>query len=231
MGGMGFRKVVATLATVSASVLLSACFDLSQKVTIDRYGGGHYEVAITAQGLLGDAIKDKHDTVADLKRNNVKSRTVERNGFVTQYATMDFKSFSDLKLSDESLSLTNHGGTLFGIGPSRVTFRRTFLVDRAKKENAPARTTEDDRFGTELAQTMFGGHTYVFSVSVPGSIERASSMRVGNTIIRPDITGDYWSHTVTWRMPLYTMLQAKVLRFEVDFSAYGSFSDAQSLPE
>jgi len=49
--------------------------------------------------------------------------------------------------------------------------------------------------------------------------------------MRPDDTGDYWSHTVIWRMPLYTMLQAKLLLFEVDPSAYGFFPDAQSLPE
>src|SRR5262249_12595100 len=146
--------------------------------------------------------------------------------------TMDFKSLSELKLSDESLSLTNRGGSFFGLGPSRVTFRRTFLVDRAKKENAPAHGDDsDERFGTELAQTMFGDHTYVFSVAVPGSVERASTIRAGQTTIRPEVSGDYWSHTVTWRMPLYAMLQAKVLRFEVDFSAYGAFADAQSLPE
>lgn len=216
---------------VLLSLPLAGCFDLSQKLTLDRSGAGRYEIAITAQGLLGEAIRDKHGALADLRHNNVVTRTVEKNGSVTQLATMNFRSLSDLKLSDEAVSLTNHGASWFGLGPSHVSFRRTLLVDRARRENAPRSGAGDERFGTELAQTMFGDHTYVFSVTLPGSVDRALPLHIGRTTVTPEVAGNYWGHTVTWRMPLYTMLQAKLLRFEVDFSAYGSFPDAQSLPE
>ena len=76
---------------------------------------------------------------------------------------------------------------------------------------------------------MFGDHTYVFSVTVPGSVESASPVKIGHTIIRPQIGKQDLSATVTWRMPLYTLLQAKVVSFQVDFSAYGSFRDTQSV--
>jgi hypothetical protein len=216
---------------VAMSAALTACFDLTQNLTIDRGGAGHYAMAITAQGLLGEALKNKKTSAIDLKHNKVQTRTVEANGKVTQYATMDFKSLADLHLSNESLSLTNHGASWLGLGPSHVTFRRTFLVDRARKENTRAGDSEDQRFGTELAQTMFGDHTYVFSVTVPGSVDHANALHIGRTTINPQIAGHGVTAIVTWRMPLYAMLQAKMLSFQVDFSAYGSFADAQSVPE
>ena len=223
-----FARMALVITLASA---LAGCFDLTQKLTIDRGGSGHYAMAITAQGLLGEALKDKKSSAIDLKHNKVRTRTVEDNGRVTQNATMDFKSLSDLHLSNESLSLSNHGASWFGLGPSRLTFRRTFLVDRARKENAHGKDADDERFGTELAQTMFGDHTYVFSVTVPGSVDHANALHIGRTTINPQIAGQGLDTTVTWRMPLYSMIQAKMLSFEVDFSAYGWFPDAQSVPE
>jgi hypothetical protein len=225
----GRHRIASIAAAIACSLALSGCFDLTQKLSIGRDGAGRYQIAITANGLLGEALKDNKSAL-HLKQNYVKTHTVAKNGNVTQTATIDFKSISDLKLSDESLSLTNHGASWLGMGPTHVTFRRTFLVDRARRENTP-RQAADDRFGAELAQTMFGDHVYVFSVTVPGSIDHANTLRIGHTVIQPRIIADgVTAHTVTWRMPLYTMLQAKLLTFQIDFSAYGSFPDAQSLP-
>jgi hypothetical protein len=228
--GVHLRILARAGFVVAMAAALSACFDLTQNLTIDRGGGGHYAMAITAQGLLGEALKDKKTSAIDLRHNKVRTRTVEEKGKVTQYATMDFKSLADLHLSDESLSLTNHGASWLGLGPSHVTFRRRFLVDRARKQTTGGKDSDDERFGTELAQTMFGDHTYVFSVTVPGSVDRAGALHVGRTTIKPQIANHGLDSTVTWRMPLYTMLQAKMLSFEVDFSAYGRFPDAQSVP-
>jgi hypothetical protein len=214
---------------IAGLFLLSGCFDLAQKLSIDRGGAGHYEIAITANGLLGEALRDNKSGI-HLARNPMKTRISVHGNKTTQTAVIDFKSLADLRLSDESLNLTNHGASWFGLGPAHVTFRRTFLVDRARRENVP-KSAEEEKFGGELAQTMFGDHSYVFSVSLPGSIVRAAPVRIGRTTIAPQVSGSGGVHTVTWRMPLYTLLQAKLVTFEVDFSAYGSFADAQSLPD
>src|SRR6185312_6113474 len=124
-----------TVAFVSL-LSLSACFDLTQRLSIDRGGAGRYEVAITANGLLGEALKDNHTAIAP-KHNRATTRVSVRREEVTQTATIEFKSLSQLHLSNESLSLTNRGASWFGLGPSHVTFRRTFLVDRARRENTP----------------------------------------------------------------------------------------------
>jgi hypothetical protein len=214
---------------VSCALALSGCFDLTQKLSIDRSGGGHYEMAITANGLLGEALRDNKSGIR-LNGKRARTRTATVGDKTTQTAVIDFKSLSELRLSEESVSLTNHGANWFGLGPRHVTFRRTFLIDRARRENVP-KSAEEEKFGGELAQTMFGDHVYVFSVTVPGSVERAASIHIGRTTIAPQVSGSGLSHTVTWRMPLSLLLQAKLVAFQVDFSAYGSFPDAQSLPE
>lgn len=219
------KQLLAGTLVIACSSGLSGCFDLAQKFSIDRGGSGRYVVAITASGLLGEALKDNKSGIR-FSQNHVTTRMTAKNGKVTQTAVLEFKSLSDLRLSDELITLTNHGASWFGLGPSHVSFRRTFLVDRARRENAP-KSAEGDRFGRELAQTMFGDHSYVFSVTVPGSVDQASTVKIGGAVFRPEVAG----HTVTWRMPLYTLLQAKLLNFQIDFSAYGSFPDAQSLPE
>jgi hypothetical protein len=222
------RKVAGAAVVVACALALSGCFDLTQKLSIGRNGAGQYQIAITANGLLGQALKDNKSVIAP-KHNPVKTRVIAENGNVTQIATIDFKSLSDLRLSNESLSLTNHGASWLGLGPSRATFRRTFLVDRARRETAPKAAGENG-FGTELAETMFGNHTYVFSVTIPGSVDRASPIRIGRAVFQAQISGGALGHTVTWRLPLFTLLKAKLLTFQIDFSAYGWFSDAQSLP-
>jgi len=222
------KQLSAGTLVIAFSIGLSGCFDLAQKLSIDRGGSGRYVVAITASGLLGEALKDNRSGIR-FSQNRVTTRTTAKDGKIRQTAVLEFKSLSDLRLSDELVSLTNHGASWFGLGPSHVTFRRTFLVDRARRENAP-KSAEAERFGGELLQTMFGDHTYIFSVTVPGSVESALPVKIGRTVIRPLIGKQNLSDTVTWRMPLYTLLQAKVVSFQVDFSAYGSFRDAQSLP-
>jgi hypothetical protein len=224
-----WRNLRSPFAVIACALALSGCFDLTQKLSIDRSGGGHYEISITANGLLGEGLRDNKSGIR-LSHNHARTRTVTIGDKTTQTAVIDFKSLSGLRMSDEFLSLANHGASWFGLGPSHVSFRRTFLVDRARRENVP-KSAEDEKFGGELAQTMFGDHTYIFSLTVPGSIERAAPIHIGRTPIVPRISGSGLSHTVTWRMPLYLLLQAKLIAFEVDFSAYGSFPDAQSLPD
>ena len=219
--------IVALLLAVSVG--LSGCFDLAQKVAIDRTGAGRYQIAVAAKGIVGEALKEKP---VDLeKQDRAVTTTREENGTVTQTSTVTFKNLSDLRLSNEVMSLTVLGHSYFGLGPAHVRFRRTLLVDNARRANAD-RMGDSSDMGRQVLASMFGDHSYSFSVTVPGSILRVAPVKLGATVIAPSVTGDFYhGHTVTWTMPLDRMLGRKMLSFEVDFSAYGSFSDAQSTPD
>lgn len=220
-----------TAALVFAlSVALSGCFDLSQKIAIDRSGAGTYRITVSAKGIVGEALKERP---VDLeKADRAVTTTREKNGKVTQTSTVKFKSLADLKLDNELMSLHVLGHSFFGLGPTHVRFRRTLLVDNARRANAD-RMGDSSDMGNQMLASMFGDHTYSFSVTVPGSILRVAPLKLADgTLVTPTVTGDFYhGHTVTWTMPLDRMLGRKMLTFEVDFSAYGSFSDVQSTPE
>jgi hypothetical protein len=153
--------------------------------------------------------------------------TAAANGKITRTAVVQFQSLSGLALSNEAMSLTVTGHDFFGLGPAHVAFRSTFRVDQAKK-SAPE-TADGSAMGRQIAQSILGDHTYSFSVTVPGSVEHMAPVVIGNDTIQPTVTGDFYhGHTVTWRMPLYDLIDARALNFEVDFSAYGLFSDART---
>jgi len=212
-----------------AAVGLSGCFDLTQKVAIGRDGSGWYEAAISAEGIVGEALRNKNaNNLAG--ENRAVTTTSEDNGRVTQRSVVGFKSLSNLAFSDQGMSLTVRGSSLFGLGPSEMTFRRSFAVDRARAEHEDQ--DQSSGMGRQIAQSVLGDHTYAFSVTLPGSIERIAPVVIGHTTIRPDVTGDFYhGHTITWRMPLYMMAMAHALTFEVDFSAYGWFADAATRRE
>jgi len=212
----------ALLAVVAVG--LSGCFDLTQGVSIGRDGSGRYETAIAADGIVGEAL---HNKSADLTGfNHGRTTTSDINGKVVQRSIVDFKSLSNLVFSDQSISLELRGHSLLGVGPADMTFRRSFAVDRARHEHEGE---DETGFGRSVAQSLLGNHYYVFSVKLPGSIERIAPIVIGGQTIQPEVTGDFYNgHTITWRMPLYMMAMAHALTFEVDFSAYGWFETVET---
>ena len=77
---------------------------------------------------------------------------------------------------------------------------------------------------------MFGDHTYTFAVWLPGEIEHAAPVHVGDQVVQPVVQSDRYGHTVTWKMKLTDMFLADRLDFDVDFAAHGDFHDTQSGP-
>ncbi len=213
------------LVMAIAGIGLSGCFDLVQNVAIGRDGAGHYRVSLAAQGIVGEGIKNA--SIIDTTRNHADMATDVADGKVRRTAYVAFNSLSDLALSNQAMSLTVTGHDFFGLGPAHVAFRSVFLVDRAKKA-APG-AAAGTAMGRQIAQSILGDHYYTFSVTVPGSIERIAPVAVGPDIVQPNVTGDFYhGHTVTWRLPLYALADARALNFEVDFTAYGLFRDART---
>jgi hypothetical protein len=217
------RSAIAA-AMIVAGLGLSGCFDLVQTVGVDRSGAGRYQISATGEGIVGDALKNEKLVN---RQNQATRSTVDFNGKVTRTATVDFKSLSELAFSDETMSLKVNSRDFFGLGPSHVAFVADVMISKAKNENPQAASASG--LGEKVAQGILGDHTYSFSVTVPGSVERAVPVMIGGETYTPTITGDFWNgNVVTWRMPLYALVSAPQLNFEVDFSAEGFFSDAKS---
>ena len=217
------RDAFVAMVLAVAGVGLSGCLDLVQTVSVDRTGAGRYQISATAQGFVGEALKNEKLVN---KQNHAVMATTTANGKVTRMATVDFKSLSDLAFSDETMNLTVKSRDLFGLGPSHVAFVTNVMIDKAKHENQQAAAA--DNVGEEVAQSILGDHTYVFTATVPGSVEYASPVTLGKDIYQPVVTGDFFGHTVTWKIPLYALVSSQAIHFEVDFWAWGTFTDTKS---
>lgn len=221
-------KILRLALVAVTACTLAACFDLDQKVSINRSGSGQYQMSIAAKGPFGDAMKadKKNDLLKPMKAQ--VTTEIRGDGSVVKTAKVDFKSISELKLKDEQVSLQVLGHSWFGLGPAQVRFKRSFSVGDARAAQGGP-NAKDEEAGKAMLAGVFGDHTYTFSVTLPGSIERIAPVKVKGVEIKPEVTGDFYNgHTITWRMPLMTLFDADKLTYEVDFSAYGSFADARS---
>jgi hypothetical protein len=217
-------KRTLTAAVIAASAVgLSGCFDLGQKVALHRDGSGTYEIAISANGVVGKGLARK-DADIDIGDGDLEGKTrIDRHGdLVTRSTEVAFHDFSDLKLGDETLSLHVNGKK---DDFSEVNFHRSFRIDHARRHRE-----DDDHIGRDVLETMFDGHSYTFSVWLPGKIEHIAPLRVGGRTVSPTVWGDAYGHTLIWKMQLADMLLADHLDFDVDFAAQGEFRDVQSLP-
>src|SRR5208282_208168 len=109
------RSAAMFAALTIAGIGLSGCFDLVQTVGVGRDGAGRYQVAVSAQGLIGEALTN--EKIVDTARNRATMTTSSVNGKVTRTATIDFKSLSDLALSNQTMSLNVTDRDFFGLGP------------------------------------------------------------------------------------------------------------------
>jgi len=213
-------------ALLLAAIGLSGCFDLSQSVAINRDGSGRYQFAIAARGVVGDALKDGKSNIHIGHLENVRTQTVIVDGKVTQTSTSDFKQLSDLSLSNEAIAIKVRGHDLFGLGQTHAVFRRIFLVDNARRAR---QRDDDDNAGAAVLASIFGDHVYAFSVHLPGQIDWIAPVWAGGVEVKPQVSGDdSHGYTITWRMPLASMIQTKAMRFSVGFSAYGALSDSET---
>jgi hypothetical protein len=223
---MQWRKFSVAAVLMAAAVGLSGCFDLDQSVAINRDGSGQYRLSLAARGMMGEAMKNGKSDIHFGQNANTRTRTVIEGDKVTKVSTVDFKQLSDLALSNETIAVAVRGHELFGLGTTHAVFRRVFSVDDAKRQNMH---DDDSGAGKAVIASLFGDHTYVFAVRLPGSIDWIAPVWVGDAQVKPEVSGDDVSgHTITWRMPLTDLIETRALHFSVGFSAYGALKDSQS---
>ena len=100
------KRLFSLGTVITCAVGLSGCFDLGQKVAIGRDGSGGYAVSVAADGIVGDGLKDKKGNI-DIGDDDMPmhSRVAVVDGKTVQTSGVAFHNLSDLKLSDETISL------------------------------------------------------------------------------------------------------------------------------
>lgn len=218
------KRLLPVAVVVFGAAGLSGCFDLQQNVAVHRDGSGSYAIAVSAQGMIGDAI-DKHDADFDLNDsdNHAVTHRVRNGDTTTQTSEIAFHDLSDLKLGDETITMHVQGKNDAG---AQVNFHRTFHIDHARKEH----DEDEEGFGRDVLHSIFGDHTYTFSVWLPGKIDHIAPVVVHDNVVHPIVWADKYGHTVIWKMPLIDMFLADKIDFDVNFVANGDFRDTQTSP-
>lgn len=221
------RRAAPFAVVCACAIGLSGCFDLGQKVAINSSGGGTYAVVVSANGVVGDAIaKKRADVDIDEDSDNEVTHITHEDDKVVQTTSIAFKDLSDLHLDDETISLAVKGKKLLGLGGTEVNFHRTFHVDEARHRHRDLDDDDGRHLGRDILTSMFGDHTYTFSVWLPGSIEHIAPLQVNGRTIHPTVWSDKYGHTVIWKMGLVDMFLAQQIDFDVDFVAHGDFHNA-----
>jgi hypothetical protein len=207
---------------------LAGCFDLDQSVSLNRDGSGTYGVTVAAAGPFGDALKNGKSDMHFGNNPNIHPRTttVIANGKVSQTTDLDFKQLSDLSLSNETVAIKVKGRDLFGFGKTHAIFRRAMMVDNEMRDRH--QSDVNDEQAKALLASIFGDHTYVFRVHLPGAIDWIAPVYADGVEVKPQVTSDSSGSTVIWRMPLLSMIQSKALRMSVGFSTYGPLADSET---
>ena len=214
--GLFPRRALSVSVVIASAVGLSGCFDLEQKVGLHSNGSGTYALAISAKGLLGDAI-DKHDADIDIGDDDRAVTHKTRKGDVTiQTSEVAFHDLSDLKLGDETVALHVKGKAG---DESEVNFHRTFQLDQARHRH----DDDGDHIGKDILETMFDGHTYKFSVWLPGRIEHIAPVRVGDRVVHPTVWSDRYGHTIIWKMRSDRHVPCQPDRLRCRFRGKGRF--------
>ncbi|HEY4123712.1 MAG TPA: hypothetical protein VGM36_03805 [Rhizomicrobium sp.] len=219
------KRLISLGAVIACTVGLSGCFDLSQKVAIGGDGSGGYQIAVAADGIVADGLAKHHADIDFDDDMPMHTQISVVNGKTVQTSGTAFHDLSDLKLSDETISLHVKGKKLLGLGGTEMNFHRSFHVDSARHHHDE---DSDDHLGKDILTSMFGDHTYTFSVWLPGSIDHINPIYIGTQQVKPVVTQSGNGHLITWQMKLTDMFLASTLDFDVDFTAHGIFHDTQT---
>jgi hypothetical protein len=223
------KRVLSVVAVMVSASGLSGCFDLAQNVAVHHDGSGSYAVAVSADGIVGRGL-DKHRADIDLndEDNHAITHVIRHGDTTTETSEIAFHDLSDLKLGDETLSTHVTGKKLLGFGGTEVNFHRTFHVDHARHNHDDA--DDDEGLGRDILHSIFGDHSYTFTVWLPGKVEHIAPLKVGDNVVHPTVWADKYGHTIIWKMPLIDMFMADRIDFDVNFVANGDFRDTQSSP-
>lgn len=200
-------RLARAAAALAVALGLAGCFDYEQHLILKGSGAGRLEAKLRIDPAFKGAFENQ--TLLPPQAQPIEVTREIKDGQYVQTERASFNALSELRLESEDLSITNNGTTFFGVGPKKITLRRS--VDSG----------EDDMSGAGAA---FQGRVYVFAVTVPGWIDKAYPLLVGNEAVKPKTEGA----TVTWTIPMSQALTTQRLEYRVDFFSYMNLSGTLS---
>ena len=201
MANLGW-KPVRVLAALGLALSIAGCFDFDQHLTVKGSGAGAMEVKLRMDPSLKGGFEN--ETLMGPQAAPVEVTRAVKDGQYVQTERVSFNALSELRVRNETLSITNEGETFFGLGPKKLVLRRVL-------DNGSA---DPDSLG--LVRGAFQDRIYTYSVSLPGWIQKAYPVSVGGEAIAPIVDGS----TVKWQIPMAKAVASGTLDYRVEFRSY-----------
>ncbi len=174
---------------------LAGCFDFEEHLTIKGSGGGQTPGHAANGSVAARCIRgqDAPRPAGNTRRSHAggKGRPVHPEG------KGHLQQVPELRVRNETLSITNEGSTFFGIGPKKLTLRR--IIDNSG--------ADPDSLG--VMKGVFQDRTYTYTVTLQGWIEKAYPVVVNGEAINPIVDGA----TVKWQIPMAKAISAARLDY------------------
>ncbi|MFO1187949.1 MAG: hypothetical protein U1E87_11175 [Alphaproteobacteria bacterium] len=194
-------RLARAAAALALAFGLTGCFDFEQHLILKGSGAGRLEVKLRIDPAFKGAFENQ--TLLPAQAQPIDVTREIKDGQYVQTEKASFNSLSDLRVENEDLTLINNGTTFFGVGPKKFSLRRAVASGDGAEDMGAAGAAFQDR-------------VYVFSVTIPGWVEKAYPLVVGNEAVKPKTEGA----TVTWTIPMSQAVAARRLEYRVDFFSY-----------
>lgn len=194
-------KLARAGAALALALGLTGCFDFEQHLILKGSGGGRLEVKMRTDPSFKGAFEN--ETLLPAQAQPIEVTREIKDGQYVQTETAPFNALSELRVESEDLTLTNNGNTFFGVGPKKFTLKRIVASDGENGDTGAVGAAFQDR-------------VYVFSATIPGWIDKAYPLLVGNESVKPTTDGA----TVKWVIPMSQAIAAGRLEYRVDFFSY-----------
>ncbi|HID93179.1 MAG TPA: hypothetical protein EYP60_03685 [bacterium (Candidatus Stahlbacteria)] len=182
------------LLTIFVSLFLTGCFDIEERVIINSVGGGSITVKVKTEPIIGKQIKGEH--FLEVEGAGIKKTVknyIEKDKFY-HVETVTFDRLSDIAIKDEYIKL-------------EVT-RTGFIMREVNFEHHMFPAESDAQ-----AAALFIRRHFIYTVRLPGVIEKAYPLVVDSIEVKPIVGRD----TATWKVPLDLILPQGEAVFKVNF--------------
>ena len=203
MQAISRRRSKARMAALllAVSVGLSGCFDLTQKVAIDRSGAGPLpgRDRRARARRCGAEGKARHLRQRTAQHGHHDHRREERPRH-PDHRPSPSRASRICRLSDEVISLRVLGRSLLRARPRPCPLPPHL----PRRQCAPRQCRTASAAVTRWARRSWPvsvrrPHLHVLAVTLPGSILRIAPVKLGDALVVPTVTGDFYhGHTVTW---------------------------------
>jgi len=197
-----------------ALVFLTSCFDVDSRLELRNNGSGHLKI-VTRFPEGESCAPDKSSTekssflfMKDTPRAQARKYSDKKHCVVNE--EVSFRNLSELKLESTQFQLEKVDDTGSGKGQARLRVKQFIpaMIDPSK---------DNKEFLNQLK-----GFTFSSTITVPGKIEKASSVEFGKIVIKPRLS----KNTARWKIPLDQL--AYGLQMEVTFLGSGTIKGASS---